>query len=266
MFTIGSFAQLAGVSAKALRKYDAMGLFRPVWVDTQSSYRYYSPAQLPELRRILGLRDIGVGLDEIRSLVVGGGDLQATLDRRRRALERERREAERRLAALDIRLERGGSDVVVRPVTTTRVAKRTVEPGEDVSDAFYELESHVRDVGRRASGPPGAIVAIDGSAAIFVPIRGRVASWGAIHEDGLPAARVATIIRRGPYDALAEARSTLMDWVASTGLLADGPLRILYLQFGAEPELRVPPGFVVERSSDFVTELQLPVAWPSADD
>ncbi|CAN5287424.1 hypothetical protein BH23CHL9_BH23CHL9_14070 [soil metagenome] len=36
-------------------------------------------------------------------------------------------------------------------------------------------------------------------------------------------------------------------------------MRTLYLQFGAQPELRVPPGYVVERSDDFVTELQLPV-------
>jgi hypothetical protein len=36
-------------------------------------------------------------------------------------------------------------------------------------------------------------------------------------------------------------------------------MRILYLQFGAEPELRVPRGYVVERDADFVTELQLPV-------
>jgi hypothetical protein len=37
-------------------------------------------------------------------------------------------------------------------------------------------------------------------------------------------------------------------------------MRTLYLQFGAEPELRVPSGWVVERDADLITELQLPVA------
>jgi hypothetical protein len=37
-------------------------------------------------------------------------------------------------------------------------------------------------------------------------------------------------------------------------------MRTLYLQFGAEPELRVPPGWVVQRDADLITELQLPVA------
>lgn len=46
----------------------------------------------------------------------------------------------------------------------------------------------------------------------------------------------------------------------AAGLVAAGPLRILYLHFGAEPELRVPPGYLVTRDVDFVTELQLPVS------
>ena len=54
MFTVGAFARIAGVSPKMLRSYDALGLFRPAWRDSHTGYRCYSPAQLPELRRILG--------------------------------------------------------------------------------------------------------------------------------------------------------------------------------------------------------------------
>ena len=90
MFRIGEFASLGGVSAKMLRAYDALALFRPVWVDPTTSYRYYSPAQLPELRRIVALRHVGVPLAEIAGLVAGGEDLRAVLDRRRSELERER--------------------------------------------------------------------------------------------------------------------------------------------------------------------------------
>jgi hypothetical protein len=35
---------------------------------------------------------------------------------------------------------------------------------------------------------------------------------------------------------------------------------VLYLQFGGEPELELPADYLVDRSADFVTELQLPVA------
>ena len=82
MFTIGPFSRLAGVSAKVLRSYDRVGLFRPVWTDPWSGYRYYSPAQLPDVRRILALRDMGIGLAEIGRLVDGGVDLRTALERR----------------------------------------------------------------------------------------------------------------------------------------------------------------------------------------
>jgi DNA-binding transcriptional MerR regulator len=262
VFSIGRFARLAGISVKALRAYDAFGLFRPVWVDPSSSYRYYSPAQLPELRRILALRDMGLGLAEIRALAAGG-DLGAALERRRRELVDERREIDRRLRSLDITVGRGTeSDVVVRPLPPEAVATLSVEPDEDDGAAFYELEAHVRDLGRRAHGPPGALVSdgTDGAAEIFVPVTGPIEPRGRIAYRRLPAVRAATIIQRGPYDRLPAARRALEGWVERTGQRVTAPLRILYLQFGAEPELGVPPGYVVDRAADYLTELQLPIA------
>ena len=255
MFTIGSFARLAGISAKQLRAYDALGLFRPVWTDPSSAYRYYSPAQLPELRRILALRQLGMPIEQIRRLCAGG-DLRAALDERRAELERERRRAEERLAALEISVtDDAGPDVVLRPVAAELVA--TVAVNGSVADAFYELESYVRDLGRRAHRPPGAIPA---DAEIFVPLTRPVPETDRVGVRRLAAGRVASIIHRGAYDGVAGARATLTRWVAAAGLEEIGPMRTIYLQFGAEPELRVPPGWVVERDDDLVTELQLPVA------
>jgi DNA-binding transcriptional MerR regulator len=251
MFQIGQFASLAGISAKQLRAYDALGLFRPVWVDPSSAYRYYSPAQLPELRRILALRQLGMGLDEIGALV-RGGDLSAALDRRRAELERERRLAEERLAALDISV--GEADVVLRPVGVEPVAVMTL--GADATAAFDVLEAHVRDLGRRAHRPPGAIPR---QREIFVPVTGPIRETDEITYRRLPEARVASVIHRGPYRGVAAAREALLRWVSAAGLRPSGPMRTLYLQFGADPALRLPRGWVVERSEDLVTELQQPV-------
>lgn len=267
MFTIGPFARLAGVSAKMLRSYDALGLFRPVWVDPATDYRYYSPAQLPELRRIVGLRDMGIGLAEIGSLVSGGADLRAALDRRRNELERERREIDRRLAALDIRIDLGAAgsaqpDVVVRPVAADAVATLALADRDDadVGVAFYELESAIRDLGRRAHRPPGAFVEPDGSVEIFVPVTGTLAPTERFGFRRLAACRAATVIVRGPYELVREAQAALEGWVEAAGLRPDGSIRIIYLQFGAEPELRLPRGYIVEDDADLVTEVQLPVA------
>jgi DNA-binding transcriptional MerR regulator len=254
MFRIGAFARIGGVSAKQLRAYDALGLFRPAWVDPTSAYRFYSPAQLPELRRIVALRQLGLSLQEIGRLAAGG-DLRVALESRRAELERERRAVEQRLRALRISIAGdAGPDVVVRPVAVEPMA--LMRAGADVGEAFYELETHVRDVGRRAPRPPGALPS---SREIFVPVTGPIPVTDRISYERLPACRVASVIHRGSYGGLAGARRALDRWVTQAGLEHVGPLRILYLQFGAEPELRVPPGYVVERDADFVTELQQPI-------
>ena len=251
MFQIGQFARLAGISAKQLRAYDTLGLFRPVWVDPSSLYRYYSPAQLPELRRILALRQLGMPIEEILR-VIGGGDLREALDRRRAELERERRQAEKRLAALAISV--GDTDVVLRPVTVEPVAVMSLDT--DAASAFDQLEAHVRDAGRRAHRPPGAIPS---QQEIFVPVTGPILETEGISYRRLLAVRVASVIHRGSYGGVAGARSALLRWVEASGLEPAGPMRTLYLQFGADASLRLPPGWVVERSEDLVTELQQPV-------
>ena len=254
MLTIAAFARLAGISAKQLRAYDGLALFEPAWVDPATGYRRYSPAQLPELRRILALRQLGMGLDEIGELA-RGGDLRAALERRREELERERRLVAERLAALDITVAgEGTADVVVGPLAVEAVA--TLVVSGSVPDAFFELESHVRDAGRRAHRPPGAIPA---EALIFVPVTGPIPETDRIAYRRLPATRAACLIHRGDYPGIGAVRATLERWVAAADLVPSGPMRTIYLQFGAEPELRIPAGWVVGRSTDLVTELQLPV-------
>jgi DNA-binding transcriptional MerR regulator len=263
MFTVGGFARLAGVSARVLRAYDATGLFRPAWIDPGSGYRYYSPAQLPKLRRILALRDVGLSQAEMSALVCGGADLTATLVRRRRELEAERREIERRLAMLDIRVGAATSfdadaDVVVRLLPSEIIATLDAAlTGHDLAAAFHELEAHVRDAAARAHRPPGTIAGDHDI--VYVPLRRPIPVTDRIGVTRLPATRAATILHHGDYGTLPAAIDQLRAWVAAAGHAPDGPLRILYLQFGAEPDLRLPRAWTVERDADYVTELQLPI-------
>ena len=260
MLRIGTFARIAGSTAKTLRDYDELGLFRPAWVDPATAYRRYSPAQLPQLRRILALRSMGIGLAEIQGLVSGGSDLGEVLDRRRAALEQERREIDRLLATLDIQVGAAhGSDrldVVVRSVRPESVATLS-RPGPDLEAEFYALEAAVRDLGVRAHRPPGALVA-GRVARAFVPVR-RFGQDPRIAWQRLPAVRAATVIHHGSYATIRSTRRALEAWIVAAGFKADGPLRVLYLQFGGEAELDLPPDYLVQRDADFVTELQLPV-------
>ncbi|SCD31070.1 protein phosphatase [Streptomyces sp. BpilaLS-43] len=65
LVTIGEFARLSRLSAKALRRYDELGLLRPDLVDPVNGYRYYDRAQAGTARLVAWLRRIGMPLARI---------------------------------------------------------------------------------------------------------------------------------------------------------------------------------------------------------
>lgn len=79
---IGELARRSGVSAKALRLYEARGLLRPDG-HTPSGYRWYGTTAARQLQRIVLLRGAGFTLAEIGRLLATGVDLNVeVLDRR----------------------------------------------------------------------------------------------------------------------------------------------------------------------------------------
>ncbi len=63
--SIGEFARLSRLSAKALRLYDEVRLLPPARVDPDSGYRWYAAGQLDNARLVASLRQIGVPLAQI---------------------------------------------------------------------------------------------------------------------------------------------------------------------------------------------------------
>ena len=68
MYAISEMASLFNVSRQTLIYYDKIGLFKPAVVNDRG-YRFYSPTQIPFMRLICMLRDLGLELDEIDRLV-----------------------------------------------------------------------------------------------------------------------------------------------------------------------------------------------------
>ena len=95
LMSIGRFSRVARLSLKALRLYDALGLLPPAYVDSASSYRYYTAVQLRDARLIGLLRQLGMPLERIaRVLQLGGA--QAALEVAAYGREVEAEAAERR--------------------------------------------------------------------------------------------------------------------------------------------------------------------------
>ena len=69
LMTIGDFARDAGLTPKALRLYDDLGLLVPAEVDQHSGYRRYAPSQLGRARLVAMLRLLGMPLARIEHVV-----------------------------------------------------------------------------------------------------------------------------------------------------------------------------------------------------
>lgn len=65
LFTIGEVSKLFNINIKTLRYYDEINLFKPIFIDENNSYRYYSTEQFEQLNTIMYLRALGMSLSTI---------------------------------------------------------------------------------------------------------------------------------------------------------------------------------------------------------
>jgi DNA-binding transcriptional MerR regulator len=100
LLSVGQLARRAGLTAKALRHYDRIGLLRPAEVDA-AGYRWYDPAQVAVAHRIAVLRGVDVPIDEIRRCLDDGTLVTEVLTAQRRRLESRLTRVQRDLHMLD---------------------------------------------------------------------------------------------------------------------------------------------------------------------
>ncbi|GAB2956124.1 hypothetical protein GCM10027280_50900 [Micromonospora polyrhachis] len=101
MMNIGEFAELTGLSVKALRLYDERGLLVPAAVDPWTRYRRYTAAQLAPAIRLKALRAAGVSLTDAARILADPDDAEPVLTRHRAQVAAERERQDAALAALE---------------------------------------------------------------------------------------------------------------------------------------------------------------------
>lgn len=67
IISITEMARLRNVTTETLRHYDRVGLLKPVYIDPQTGYRYYSITQYEKLGTIRELKNLGMRLHEIKA-------------------------------------------------------------------------------------------------------------------------------------------------------------------------------------------------------
>lgn len=260
----GEFARASSLSIKALRVYHETGLLVPAVVDPATGYRAYSPAQLTDAAIIRLLREVGVSLPDIHT-VLDARDLGLL----RKVLTEQAARFQAGLDAVarlvdDLSLDGAAGDDT--GVFLRHEPARVVLAIDGVA-ALADLEHFLRRSAQQlhdAAAAGGAVIAgclgasypppVDEDhqeVTVFLPIGAPVmvpadARAVGVRIDELPACAVAVIEHRGPYWGLDACYRRLGAWVAFHATPSGLPVREWYL---------APP----DGEGDAVTELCWPV-------
>ena len=240
-YTVSQMARMFGLSRQTLIYYDRKGLFSPA-ARSKAGYRFYLPTQIPTLRLICVLRDLGLPLERIAE-VVGDHNPQALLDE----LPVQRGRLEQRIARLvaqrdfiDARMafyqgvvdwQAREGEPVLREYPTRRVLFEPFPEGEVGREVLHDtlMRAISRLHGLTGAGAVagfGTMLARPGTLAgagsfVVVPDGVELASTPERSCVELPAGEYACLARRGmPYDM--PRVDELLSWVGEKGLVPRG--------------------------------------------
>jgi DNA-binding transcriptional MerR regulator len=271
MLTIGAFARLGGVSVRALRHYEDVGVVVPDAVDPTTGYRYYRAAQLERLHRVQALQDLGLSLQQLRPVLDDGltaEQLSGMLVLKRAELAERVSEDQARLARVEQRLryieleDDVSLDFVIKHLPALRVAQIRYQGGEGLD--FFSLADFVIEAGPRLH---------DGLRAASVEAEGPTFLHYGERPDGTITPMVAVPIGGQPFEApdgLEEAELPAIDAVVTIyrgagGHEFIGPLYGQMAKYGEDHgyEIRGPGRDHIvsldDAPDEIVFELQLPV-------
>ncbi len=264
MLSIGAFAQIGQVTHRMLRHWDTAGLLVPAQVDEFTGYRSYDPSQLARLHRIVALRQLGFGIDDIASILEAGLDterLAGMLRARHAEVEREHRIATARLADVRRRLhliERENQmsriECVEKPLPGMRLAARTAVVAEQpeiagvVGPSFDAVAEIIGDRCGTLETPIACYTQVEDGLSVTAGY-----AYPGPARDGfdlveLPAVdRAVCCVHLGSMDRIARSWQALHEEILERGLVPSGSCRELYVRAESDDQ------------ADWVTELQQPV-------
>lgn len=145
MIPIGRFAQLTGLTVRALRHYESQGLLMPARVDRESGYRYYAPEQLAEALHVRLLRALEMPLPEVVQVMRApeSSDARAKVRSHRARVATRVAELGKLLERLDEWLDGAPEELLMPGSSLDESSASTVEDShradENVARTFLEL-------------------------------------------------------------------------------------------------------------------------------
>jgi DNA-binding transcriptional MerR regulator len=154
VYKVHDFAELAGVTVRALHHYDRLGLLKPR-LRTNSGYRLYGDSDLARLEQIVVLKFLGLPLKEIRQLLTRESNLLDSLRRQQTVLAEKRGQLDAAIEAI----QKAGQSLEMKrePDWTlfTKIIKEIeMQNDTDWSKQYYSEEAKTAVEERKALWSP----------------------------------------------------------------------------------------------------------------
>lgn len=268
MFKIGEFSRLMRVSARMLRYYDKCGIFCPAQLDDLNGYRLYSTEQIPQLNRIISLRDLGFGVEEIGEILPHYDNMvymKKVLERKQKDINLtilSEQEKLFKIAAMSGVMEKEKDRMIYDVELKKLDAVKVLSLRESISS--YDQEGRLWEKLGNFAGKHGIDFSSGGysiyhdgdykeddvDVQIAVPVPALKENEGEFKYLELPAITLAATIRfSGPYDNYSSAMEKLATWIEKNGYEFDGLLRGLTIVGPANKS----------NPQEYLTELQVQV-------
>ena len=271
MYSIGEYARIAQVSKRLLRYYDEIGLFQPIKIDRDSGHRYYSASQLPELNRILALKDLGISLNQIQRFVrddISPAEIQGMLSLRKAELEQQVLSELQRIRTIESRLKQIQDrdslvkDVIVKQVPQQRFvsARKVLSQLESPDDFFWAVLNTLTQGDRVDTGNMTIVFHEDGIDSDYIDMEfgkslERSSRLSLATNNGitlvdkfLPSETMATFVPQTTDCSKLLGYNAIADWVEANHYDLAGAVRLVFLELPKQPG-----------DDDYVMEIQFPV-------
>jgi DNA-binding transcriptional MerR regulator len=252
--SIGDFSRMTYLSVKALRHYHDVGVLEPAEIDPANGYRFYLPSQVGMAQMIRRLRELGMPLDEVRSIVLApdADTRDAALIAHLRRMEAQLEATQQTVASLRTLLQQPDDTLPVTeraiPATPALAIRERVTAVDAIAwwmEAFTLLHRTVNQNGGRRGGPDGALFPAEffedeeGEVTVFVPVEGAFAGAlpSRVAATVVPGIRAAVAVHDGPFADLDRTYGALGTWVLERSAGAPGPIREYYLPTGDPDDL-----------------------------
>ena len=263
LYRIGVFAQMNRVTVKTLRYYDDIGLLHPESVDEINGYRYYTSSQMPDLHKILALREIGLSIADIKQVFDGMSE-EKLLVKKKRDLLFEAAEVSKKIASIESYLtsETIHSDyrIIMKPLPEVIIASMRVHLRnyEDLAYKMPDMGLLMEQAGCECAEPEYCFVIYydeaykenDIDVEICEAVTEMKENQGDLMFRTLPMVeQAACVLHKGPYYNLPKAYSTIVQYIEESG----------YEIIGYQRESYIDGMWNKDDESEWLTEIQFPV-------